>query len=171
VRFVVRGPAPSCQVAARFAVRGHAGRNQVRFTGRIARRRLEPGTYRIVARTGARTSRPIVVVVGAGPVERPQCSQRVAPPEMTFERLASTFGLAAPTPPATRSDKSSGGVLPAIGRKIGELPKALPKPPLGSVSDSPGLPAWLIGLALPLAILGAFAVVVYVVRYVRRLVY
>ena len=171
VRFVVRGPAPSCDVVARFAVRGRAGRNQVRFTGRIGRRRLEPGTYRIVARTGARASRPIVVVVGGGRVERRRCSQRVASPEVTFEQLASTFDVAAPTPPATRSDKSSGGVLPAIGRKIGELPEALPRPPLGSVSDPEGLPAWLIGLGLPLAVLGAIALVVYVYRYVRRLVY
>jgi hypothetical protein len=171
VRFVVRGPAPSCDVVARFTVRGRAGSNVVRFTGRIGRRRLESGTYRIVARTGAKTSRPIAVVVGAGPVERPRCSQPIAAPEVTFEQLASTFDVGAPAPPSKRPDKDSGGVLPAIGRKIGELPEALPQPHLGAVSDSAGLPAWLIGLGLPLALLGAIAVVVHVFRYVRRLVY
>jgi hypothetical protein len=170
VRFVVRGPAPSCDVVARFTVRGRAGRNVVRFTGRIGRRRLDPGTYRIVARTGAKTSRPIAVVVGTGPVERPRCSRRIAP-EGTFEQLATTFDVGAPAPPSKRPHRRSGGVLPAIGRKIGELPEALPQPHLGAVSDSAGLPAWLIGLGLPLALLGAIAVVVYVFRYVRRLVY
>jgi hypothetical protein len=169
VRFVVRGPAPSCDLVARFAVRGHAGRNQVRFTGRIGHRRLAPGTYRFVARAGARTSRPILVVVGSGPAERPLCGPRQRPVDVNFEQLAATFDVAAPTPPSTRPGKRSSGVLPTIGRRIRELPEALPRPPVGSVSDPTGLPTWLIGLGLPLALLGALAVVVHVVRYVRRL--
>ena len=170
VRFVVRGPAPSCDVAGRFAVRGHAGRNQVRFTGRIGRRRLAAGTYRIVARTGAKASRPIVVVVGNGPVERAVCARRQSAVDLSFEQLATTFDIASPAPPSPRSERS-GGVLPAIQKTLEDLPEALPRPPARAVSDPDGLPAWLFGLVLPFAVLGAIAAVVQVARYVRRLNY
>jgi hypothetical protein len=176
VRFVVRGPAPSCAVVARFAVRGRAGPNRLRFTGRIGRRQLEPGTYRISARTRAgATARPILVVVGSGPVERPVCSSGApggAAPAV-FDQLAVAFEVGAPAaqPSTRRDDKKSGGVLPAIRKRIQELPEALPsvKPPVGGVSDPAGLPTWLLGLLLPLAALGGLALIVYVVRYIRRL--
>jgi hypothetical protein len=169
VRFLVRGPAPSCDVIARFAVRGRAGKNLLQFTGKIGKRRLAPGTYRIVARTrtGA-ASRPILVVVGGGPVERPSCLQSGAGAAPLFDELAASFGAGASRPPSTRDSSKSGGVLPAIGRTIRELPEALPRPPVGRVSDPAGLPTW-IGLLLPLAALGGYALIVYVVRYLRRL--
>lgn len=174
VSFVVRGPAPSCHVVARFAVRGRAGKNQVRFTGRIGRRRLAPGTYRIAARTRAgATARPIVVVVGNGPVERPSCSARGTSQQtdLVFDQLGTAF--ASGTPATAKPDKKSDGVLPAIGRKIKELPEvlpeALPRPQVGGVSDSTGLPTWFLGLLLPLAALGASSLIVYAVRYLRRM--
>ena len=175
VRFVVRGPAPSCAVVARFAVRGRAGTNRLRFTGRIGRRQLAPGTYRIAARTRAgAAARPILVVVGNGPFERPVCSSQVpgSTAPAVFDQLAAAFEVATPAtpaPPATARDDKKGGVLPAFGRRIRELPEALPKPPVGGISDPSGLPTWLLGLILPLAALGGLALIVYVVRYVRRL--
>jgi hypothetical protein len=170
VRFLVRGPAPSCDVIARFAVRGRAGKNLLRITGKIGKRRLAPGTYRIVARTGTgAASRPILVVVGSGPVERPSCLQSGAGAAPVLDELGALFGAGAPRPPSARGSSKSGGVLPAIGRTIRELPEALPRPPVGKVSDPTGLPTWLVGLLLPLAALGGFALIVNGIRYLRRL--
>ena len=172
VRFLVRGPAPSCRVVARFAVRGRAGTNRLRFTGRIGRRRLEPGTYRLVARTGGgRPSRPVALVVGDGPATRPACSpaKEIVIAPAVFEPLTTAFRNAAPV------TARRGGVLPAVRRPVQQvqqvqdaLPEALPKPGIGRISDPDAIPAWLIGLGIPLAgvlgiLLGASAV-----GYLRR---
>ena len=50
VELVVFQVAPDCRRIGRFRVAGHAGRNRVPFRGRVGRRRLGPGTYRITAR-------------------------------------------------------------------------------------------------------------------------
>jgi hypothetical protein len=47
VFLIVRGPAPSCQVAGYIPVRGRKGKNQVAFAGRVHGHRLEPGIYLI----------------------------------------------------------------------------------------------------------------------------
>jgi hypothetical protein len=58
---------PVCRRVGTFRVRGHAGVNRFRFPGRIQRRLLPPGTYRIAAPSpGGRVVRA-VVVVAAGP--------------------------------------------------------------------------------------------------------
>src|SRR5437870_8877366 len=51
VEFVVLQIAPRCQQMGRFRVQGRAGLNRVRFSGRVGRRMLGPGTYRIRARS------------------------------------------------------------------------------------------------------------------------
>lgn len=51
VEFVVLEVAPDCRRIGRFRVAGRPGVNRVRFRGRIGRRVLGPGTYRITART------------------------------------------------------------------------------------------------------------------------
>jgi len=53
VRFLVIGPAPSCQVAGRFVLSGHRGLNKVVFRGRLRGRLLAPGTYTIVPQPAA----------------------------------------------------------------------------------------------------------------------
>jgi hypothetical protein len=57
VEFVVTQVAPDCRQVGRFRVAGRAGLNRVRFRGRIGRRLLGPGSYRIKARVlpGRRT--------------------------------------------------------------------------------------------------------------------
>ncbi len=50
VEFVVTRVAPDCRQVGRFRVAGRRGLNRVRFRGRIGRRLLSPGTYRIEAR-------------------------------------------------------------------------------------------------------------------------
>jgi hypothetical protein len=56
VTFSVFGPAPSCSVAGRFTIMGHAGLNSVPFRGRIGGRLLPRGIYTIVPQSTVRAS-------------------------------------------------------------------------------------------------------------------
>jgi hypothetical protein len=51
VEFVIYQVAPDCRRIGRFRVAGRPGLNRVRFRGRVGRRVLAPGTYRLRART------------------------------------------------------------------------------------------------------------------------
>lgn len=55
-----------CGGTASLTLRGHRGLNRVRFTGRIGRHRLAPGTYRIRVRGHGRTLLRKTLVVGNG---------------------------------------------------------------------------------------------------------
>jgi len=68
VVFVVKQLSPVCRITGHFAVNGHAGRNRIRFPRRGNKLRLDPGTYRITARTraGEVVQRVTIVVVKAG---------------------------------------------------------------------------------------------------------
>ena len=55
-----------CGGTASLTLRGHRGLNRVRFTGRIGRHRLAPGTYRIRVRSHGRTVLRKTLVVGDG---------------------------------------------------------------------------------------------------------
>jgi hypothetical protein len=74
VVFVVRQLSPVCRIAAHFAVNGHAGSNRIRFPVRGSKLQLDPGTYRITARTraGQVVQRVTIVVVEAGAPTRDQ---------------------------------------------------------------------------------------------------
>lgn len=175
VVFVVRGPAPACGVAARFRVRGRRGVNRVRFTGRVGRRTLPAGTYRITARTRGRApSRPIVVQVGDEATrDRFACSPAAVVIASILDTVGygngpdgggkATDGAAVPKPARKREDSS--GVLPAVANRLRELPDALPRPSIPAGTDSPQR---LIGLAaLALLIFAGLALVVYVLRFLR----
>jgi hypothetical protein len=179
VLFVVRGPAPSCQVAGRFTVRGDLGVNHVRFTGRVGRRELPSGTYRVTARTrGSRPSRPVLVPVGARRVTNGfACGARAA--NDPFEQILATYGDGSGSNGAESADpaasgvagrrktrtKDDSGVLTAVGKRLRTLPEALPK--LGV--PSAGSPNWILGVvALLVLLLSGLGLVVYVVRFVRR---
>jgi hypothetical protein len=185
VVFVVRGPAPSCDVVGRFTVRGHRGTNRIRFTGRVGRTTLGPGTYRVTARPAGRPSqdRRVVIIVGSGPREQLNCASA---PTYAFLGTAAYFGegggspvtsgttteskaggVAARTKKKEKSEKSEkSGVLPAIRKKVQELPEALPRPPIPrEAADSPSA---LFGLlALGLLALSALAILLYIVRFFR----
>jgi hypothetical protein len=60
-RFALTQVAPICRSVGVFAVRGREGVNRFRFPGRIDRRLLPPGTYRLAARASERV-RTVVVV-------------------------------------------------------------------------------------------------------------
>jgi hypothetical protein len=74
VVFVVKQVSPACKVAGHFAVNGHAGRNRIRFPGSASNLQLDPGTYRITARTraGQVVQRVTIVVVEGGAPTRDQ---------------------------------------------------------------------------------------------------
>lgn len=75
--FVVMQVSPACKVADRFVVRGHAGLNRIRFPRRASGLQLDPGTYRITARTraGRLVSRETIVVVDRRAPTRAQLAE------------------------------------------------------------------------------------------------
>ncbi|MDP9491854.1 MAG: hypothetical protein M3P42_06585 [Actinomycetota bacterium] len=191
VVFVVRGPAPSCGVIGRFSVQGRRGTNLVRFKGRVGRRNLPYGTYRITAKTrGRAASRPIVVFVGDRAGARNfSCGSSGTAPFGTYASLLGTFsssssgasgsgtagapgdkGSRAETAPTGQDrkakEKPDSGVLPAVTDRLRKIPEALPRPHMPSASTSP---PWIIGAsALILLVLSGLALVFYVVRFLRR---
>jgi hypothetical protein len=169
VFFVVRGPAPSCEVAGRFSVRGRRGVNGVRFKGRIGRRTLRPGTYTITARSrrGVTLRRLVLVLLpprGDARAETLDCSSGPSTPSTA----ATAAGAGSTAPPPAKPAKKASGVLPAIERKLRQVPDALPPLPVIAGSE-PGSASWFVGLlALALLALSGLGILVYVVRFVRR---
>ena len=165
-------------MAGRFSVRAGRGVNHVRFTGRLGRRILPRGTYRITARTKGRPpSRPIAVVVG-NTRARGTFDCGSTPAEDGFAAIVGTFANGDDGNGAANSGSASGsaradvtpkkhdsGVLPAVSQRLRELPDALPRPQLAAS----GSPSWILGVgALLLLVLSGVALVVYVVRFMRR---
>jgi hypothetical protein len=94
VYFTVLQVSPACHALGHFSYIGHAGFNRVRFAGRLNGERLEPGTYRISART--RTGRTIprltLVVVESG---RPSAAELAAARASNVCRAATETSSAA----------------------------------------------------------------------------
>lgn len=181
VLFVVRGPAPSCGVAGRFTVRGDRGINHVRFTGRVGRRELPYGTYRVTARTPGRApSRPVLVAVGERRVTNGFACASGAPADPFAEILGTFSNGSASGPSGAAQEGSAGssgaggrkaqtkrdsGVLPAISERLRKVPEALPKLAVPGASDGPSA---LLGIgALILLVLSGVALVLYFVRFLR----
>ena len=61
---------PTCKRIGTFTVRGRAGVNRIRFRGRLGRRTLPAGSYRLIvrARGAERDAAAIPIVVARGPV-------------------------------------------------------------------------------------------------------
>jgi hypothetical protein len=68
VRFTVVRVYPSCERVGSFSVRAHSGVNRVRFKGRLGRRPLPAGTYRLVAQARGReaAAATVTIVVARG---------------------------------------------------------------------------------------------------------
>jgi hypothetical protein len=164
VVFVVRGPAPSCRVAARFRISGERGVNHLRFTGRVRRRTLPHGTYRITAGTpGGPRTRPVVVVVGDRARDVFACAAPVRASD-GFAAVLGAFGSddGAVTPPKR---KRSSNVLPAVAERLRKLPQAIPTPTLPAAA---GPVARVVGIAaLLLLVASGLALAAYVIRFVR----
>jgi hypothetical protein len=118
VVFVVKQVSPVCRVVGHFAVNGHAGRNRVRFPRRASNLKLDPGTYRITARTraGRIVQRVTIVVVNGGVPTRAQIiaarASNVCPAAERLAAAASGSTGALNTPAAGRPSASgpSGGI-------------------------------------------------------------
>jgi len=65
VVFLVDEIAPECRYVGKFLTRGRAGRNSVRFRGRLRGRQLEIGTYRLTAHPRGRRAQPLTGVTVA----------------------------------------------------------------------------------------------------------
>jgi hypothetical protein len=106
VIFTINQLSPACRGEGKFAVKGHAGLNRVRFAGRIHGRPLGPGTYRISARTrsGRVVQRTILVIVsGSAP----------SPAELAAARASNVCASASRIAAGTAGTTGASSALPA----------------------------------------------------------
>jgi len=96
---VIRGPGPDCDVAGRIPVAGRPGANRLNFDGRIRNRRLQAGTYMLVAQmkgTREPLARTYVTIDAPGPSRTPrilpQCSPSAAPGTALAPAALAPFG-------------------------------------------------------------------------------
>ncbi len=151
----------------------------MRFTGRVGRRTLRPGAYRLTARTRAgAAARPVVVEIEpTAPRRSFACGTSADRRAEPFASLLETFsGPPADSPPASNPEgppaepaptgkEPDSGVLPAIRDRL-NVPEAFPE--LVTPASSPS-PSWIIGAgAFALLGLSALALLLYVIRFVRR---
>jgi hypothetical protein len=148
VVFLVDELSPECRYVGQFLVRGRAGRNEVRFGGRLRGRSLEPGTYRLTAHPRGNRARRLtgatVVILEhpLGPAEiaaaraRNTCpggtppSLRSAPIAPASERGDPTAGVAgvqaSETPRRPYEDEALGGPLAAAVETLQSAAEAVP---------------------------------------------
>jgi hypothetical protein len=107
VLFVVKQVSPVCRIAAHFAVNAQAGRNRIRFPRRGSKLRLDPGTYRITARTraGHVVQRVTIVVVKAGVPTRDQIIAARAANVCVLSTASGSIG-------ASNTNSPQGGLTP-----------------------------------------------------------
>ena len=129
VYFQVSQVSPGCHLVGRFSVRGHQGVNRVPFYGRVGRKNLQPGTYRVSAHTGTGTGLArVTLVVFAGPAQTlPALRQAQAANVCTaVQALTSIFG-----------DGQSGSATPSGGTAA--APSVVPAPRHPSPPSSGGV--------------------------------
>jgi hypothetical protein len=170
---ILRGPLPSCNPTARYALRGRRGTNAVRFDGTVGKQRLKPGSYLLGIKpvTGS-TVRWAAVHVGprgAQPLPRRivrpalgQCSSTTASRALLVGRFDST-----PTATGGTAGAEATKVKPPQPVERVPAPEASVLPFLGIQEAAAELPSAL-GYFL-LAILGGslLGVSVFVVRFLR----
>jgi hypothetical protein len=164
VEFVLVRVAPDCRTVGRFRVKGHAGKNRVRFRGRINGRALRPGTYVIRARAlparRALTETKLVIF-----------KRRPLPEELAAAQASNTCGGSSDGDTSSSSalgggagpraaDKGKLRVQPG-GKQSEPIRVATPKEPLGvlgvrftraadAVKEVPALLYLLLGIAIGL---------------------
>ncbi len=170
---VVRGPGPSCDVAARIPIRGREGANRVRFDGRVRGRPLEPGTYLLTPRLRGHTedlARAHVTIEAPGDAVTP----RVLPRCERGDDGTAAFLAAVHAPDATptsaapsgESARVAGAVAPPLAGALGaeatpEL--ALPEPGRGP-DELPTIFGILLLALVPASLIGLAAAVVHYIR-------
>jgi hypothetical protein len=156
VEFVVVQVSPVCRRIGRVRVQGRAGRNQVRFRGRIAGRALPPGTYRIQARAGRKRVVDTRLVVVSRRESGEIASARKAdvchaPSVATATPSSSGTAVMPPSKPAGGSAQPTPGPDPSdgvLGRRFAQE----------AVDAVRSIPPWvyaLLGLAIALLAVAA----------------
>jgi hypothetical protein len=138
VLFVVKQLSPVCRIAAHFAVNAQAGRNRIRFPRRGSKLRLDPGTYRITARTraGQVIQRVTIVVVKAGVPTRNQliaaraanvCGLSTASDSIGASNTSSAQGALTPGQPSASGSLEAGNVHPGavLGSTVATAARAV----------------------------------------------
>jgi hypothetical protein len=156
VEFVVTRLAPDCRVVGKFRVAGRAGLNRVQFRGRIGRRVLRAGTYRVTARTlrGATPVRVDLVIVGQpNPLPGELAAARAANACAAVDRKgwssaeAGGLGPPATTPNGTDSESAFSRVGDVLGVQFTKA--------VDTVQEVPPFLFFVLGLAIALLGLAA----------------
>ena len=166
VEFMVVQVAPDCRHIGRFRVAGHPGVNRVRFRGHIGGRALDPGTYRIKARTLPRGR--AVVDTRFVVVERPE--RRVIASSRGADACGSTqdsqpsalpFSAFAPGKPRVAAAPARGKAVShdRPSRAHGVLGARFAQDAVGAFRTNPNLLFVLAGTGLLIAVVVAMAVV------------
>ena len=119
VVFLVDEIAPECRYVGKFLSRGQAGRNSVRFRGRLLGRQLEAGTYRLTAHPRGRRAQPLTGVTIAILDGSPGLTEVAAanarntcplgiPPSLRGSGLAAAGAASGTEPPGTESSVTGG---------------------------------------------------------------
>ena len=180
IRLVYRGPAPSCAIAGTSNVRGRAGRNVLRVTGRIRDGRLRPGLFRVDAFVGdRRVGRLAVGVTYPTKSRRPKVTRRESVALRCDLAAAAIVGELVTGGPATSGRETVGTKVPAtdagttdetIPPTIGDVAgdqHTLPIP-LPDLGDDPGALGWLAAAAiLAVLLLAPLGIATYVWRFLR----
>lgn len=124
VYFTVVQVSPICRPVGHFSYVGHAGFNRVRFDGRLGRRELEPGTYKISARTRSGRTIPrvtLVVVESATPTSGELAVARAAN-VCSSVTAASASAAASNTGSAANADNVERSLQPKVEPLAGGIP-------------------------------------------------
>jgi hypothetical protein len=136
VVFSVDELSPDCRYVGKFLVRGRAGRNEVRFRGRVRGRALDVGTYRLTAHPRGNRARRLTGVTVVmlehppGPAEiaaaraRNTCPGGV-PPSVRAAGLVSGSGANGPTGGVAGVQASSSARQPFVDEAPGPLGTAV----------------------------------------------
>ena len=120
--FVVQQVAPNCRTVDHFSVRGHAGKNRIRFPARGSRLRLVPGTYRVAVQTrsGLLVERVTIVVVDRGRPSRDEITAARA-----ADVCAATAGGVAAAGSSSGASNTNGLASSLAGTQLGNsLPES-----------------------------------------------
>jgi len=158
VLFVVRQLAPACRTAGSFRVLGRPGLNRVRFRGRIGRRLLPPGSYRVDARTlpGGRSVARAGFVVVAHPngdeISRARradvCGPAAGRPSQESGSAASSRGQAPGSSSARSGPSGSSRDHGVLGTRFrGGAVRAVKSVPLWVFALLAGVAVALLGIA------------------------
>jgi hypothetical protein len=159
VELVLTRLAPDCRVVGKFRVAGRAGLNRVRFRGRIGRRVLRAGTYRVTARTlrpgGATPVRVQLVIVGQpNPLPGELAAARAANACASVDRRGGSSAEAGGTGPTANTPPTGGDSESTLTRVSDVLGVQFTR----AVDVVQGVPTFLFFvLGLAIALLGLAA--------------